>query len=227
MKNGNDENNNHNKSDETKCATNCNFITNNNKWNVNTHIAHQTRHQWRHRRLRGASPSVELAHSAHSSTLDVISHLIGSSPEQTLYHPRSWSWRVLFYSTSPFFLHSFLSFSVYFLHNELFLELDNPIVMESLCYSAAEKSEDTLNASHSFTGYEPNLLTFGELNDSSVPFMIPSLDQDVDDVTLGKMLTEAHRGQVDYCEPEGMSVSHSSSSVRFDGSKWHEKHVHC
>ena len=39
----------------------------------------------------------------------------------------------------------------------------------------------------------------------------------MDDVTLGKLLTEAHRGQVDYCEPEGMSVS-QSSSVRFDGS---------
>ena len=54
--------------------------------------------------------------------------------------------------------------------------------------------------------------------------MIPSTDQDVDDVTLSKMLTEAHRGQVDYCEPEGMSVpggmsvSQSSSSVMFDGS---------
>ena len=38
----------------------------------------------------------------------------------------------------------------------------------------------------------------------------------MDDVTLGKLLTEAHRGQVDYCEPEGMSVSQSSSSVVFD-----------
>ena len=35
----------------------------------------------------------------------------------------------------------------------------------------------------------------------------------MDDVTLGKLLTEAHRGQVDYCEPEGMSVSQSSSVV--------------
>ena len=62
-------------------------------------------------------------------------------------------------------------------------------------------------------------MTFGELNDSSVPFsfMIPSSDQDMDDVTLGKLLTEAHRGQADYCEPEGMSVSQSSSVV-FDGS---------
>ena len=40
----------------------------------------------------------------------------------------------------------------------------------------------------------------------------------MDDVTLGKMLTEAHRGQVDYCEPEGVSVSQLSLSVRFDGS---------
>ena len=31
----------------------------------------------------------------------------------------------------------------------------------------------------------------------------------MDDVTLGKLLTEAHRGQADYCEPGGMSVSQS------------------
>ena len=40
----------------------------------------------------------------------------------------------------------------------------------------------------------------------------------MDDVTLGKLLTEAHRGQADHCEPEGVSVSQSSSSVVFDGS---------
>ena len=28
----------------------------------------------------------------------------------------------------------------------------------------------------------------------------------MDDVTLGKLLTEAHRGQADYCNPEGVSV---------------------
>ena len=39
----------------------------------------------------------------------------------------------------------------------------------------------------------------------------------MDDVTLGEMLTAAHRGQVDYCVPGGMSVS-QSSSVMFDGS---------
>ena len=49
------------------------------------------------------------------------------------------------------------------------------------------------------TGYEPNVLTFGELNDSSVPFsfMIPSSDQDVDDVTLGEMLAFDGSGQLD------------------------------
>ena len=63
-------------------------------------------------------------------------------------------------------------------------------------------------------------MVFSELGDSPVPFsfVIPSSDQDVDDVTLGKLLTEAHRGQADYCEPEGVSVSQSSSSVVFDGS---------
>ena len=62
-------------------------------------------------------------------------------------------------------------------------------------------------------------MTFGELNDSSVPFsyIVPSLDQDMDDVTLCKLLTEAHRGQADNCEPDGVSVSQSSSVV-FDGS---------
>ena len=48
-----------------------------------------------------------------------------------------------------------------------------------------------MNAFTSPTGNEPNLLAFYELFDSSVPFslMIPSADQDVDDMTLGEMLT--------------------------------------
>ena len=36
------------------------------------------------------------------------------------------------------------------------------------------------------------------------------------DATLGKVLTEARRGQADYCDPEGVSVSQSSLSVVFD-----------
>ena len=40
----------------------------------------------------------------------------------------------------------------------------------------------------------------------------------MDDLTLGKMLTEAHRGQVDYFVQGGVSVSQLSSSVRSDRS---------
>ena len=92
--------------------------------------------------------------------------------------------------------------------------------MESLCHSANRGSDDAYDVSTSLTGYEPNFMAFSELNDSSGSFsyFIPSSDQDMDDVTLGKLLTEAHRGQADYCGPEGVSVSQSSSSVVFDGS---------
>ena len=86
--------------------------------------------------------------------------------------------------------------------------------------SAAEESEDTLNVSTPFTGYEPKLLAFDELYDSSVPFsfMIPAADQDVDDLTLGEMLTAAHRGQVDSAYQEACQSVSQSSSVMFDGS---------
>ena len=40
----------------------------------------------------------------------------------------------------------------------------------------------------------------------------------MDDVTLGEMLTAAHRGQVDYFVHEGVSVSQMSPSVRSDRS---------
>ena len=40
----------------------------------------------------------------------------------------------------------------------------------------------------------------------------------MDDLTLGEMLTQAYRGQVDYFVQGGVSVSQSSSSVMFDGS---------
>ena len=70
----------------------------------------------------------------------------------------------------------------------------------------------------SLTGYEPNGPDFNELQNSSVllSFKIPGADQDVDDLTLGKMLTEAYRGQVDYFVQGSVSVSQLSSSVRSD-----------
>ena len=43
----------------------------------------------------------------------------------------------------------------------------------------------------------------------------------MDDVTLGEMLTAAHRGQVDDCVPGGMSVSQSvSQSVVVCNVRW-------
>ena len=84
--------------------------------------------------------------------------------------------------------------------------------------SANKGSDDAYDVSTSLTGYEPMFMAFSELNDSSGSFscIIPSPDLDIDDMTLGKLLTEAHRGQADYCNPEGVSVSQSSLSVVFD-----------
>ena len=104
------------------------------------------------------------------------------------------------------------------MHPEQHTELDNLIAMQNLRTSANKGSNDAYDVSVSLTGYEPNYVAFSELNDSSDSFsyITPSSDQDVDDVTLGKMLTEAHRGQADYCDPDGVSVSQSSLSVAFD-----------
>ena len=70
----------------------------------------------------------------------------------------------------------------------------------------------------SLTGYEPNDMVFNELGNSqgSFSYVTPSSDLDIDDTTLGKLLTEAHREHADYRNPEGVSVSQSSLSVVFD-----------
>ena len=62
-------------------------------------------------------------------------------------------------------------------------------------------------------------MVFNELGNSqgSFSYITPSSDLDIDDATLGKLLTEAHRGQADYRNQEGESVSQSSLSVVFDG----------
>ena len=63
--------------------------------------------------------------------------------------------------------------------------------MANLRRSAMNEGEDTSDVLITSTGCEPNLLTFGELNDSSVPFsfMIPSTDQDVDDYECAQNLS--------------------------------------
>ena len=128
-------------------------------------------------------------------------HLIGSSPEQTQCHPRSYPWAHLFDSTTPFLLLPVLSCPSPSTSSTPSCTLSST-TRSSWKSCATTRSEDAYDVSTSLKSYEPNFMAFSELNDSSVPFsfMIPSSDQDVDDVTLGKMLTEAHRGQVDYCE---------------------------
>ena len=64
----------------------------------------------------------------------------------------------------------------------------------------------------------PMTSTSSRTHRSPLSFKIPAADQDMEDLTLGEMLTEAYRGQVDYFVQGGVSVSQSSSSVKFDGS---------
>ena len=61
-------------------------------------------------------------------------------------------------------------------------------------------------------------MVFSELGNSqgSFSYVTPSSDLDIDDTTLGKLLTEAHREHAEYRDPEGVSVSQSSLSVVFD-----------
>ena len=61
-------------------------------------------------------------------------------------------------------------------------------------------------------------MVFNEFGNSqgSFSYITPSSDLDVDDTTLGKLLTKAHRKHADYRSPEGVSVSQSSLSAVFD-----------
>ena len=61
-------------------------------------------------------------------------------------------------------------------------------------------------------------MVFSEFGNSqgSFSYITPSSDLDIDDTTLGKLLTEAHREHAYYRNPEGVSVSQSSLSVVFD-----------
>ena len=144
MKNGYDENKVYGESYENKCATNYSIITNNN-WN-NTHKKQLTMHnKYTNDDVDFDALSVHMERTdphpmmtPHTSVAQVLSnHIVISIPSMARFD-----------STSPFFLYfSFLPFSVFFLCPELFLKLDNPIVMASLRCAAADESEDTLNSS--------------------------------------------------------------------------------
>ena len=130
------------------------------------------------------------------------------------------------------------------MHREQHTELDNLNTMQHNLRTSAKGSNDAYDVTVSLTGYEPNDMVFNELGNShgSFSYGTPSSALDIDDTTLGKLLTEAHREYADYRNPEGVSVSQSSLSVVFDrtgetcGRKkcrsvnwfWcHEKHVKC
>ena len=161
------------------------------------------------------TPCVELALRAHS-----VSHLTGSSPESFHIHPWSSAWRTLLESFLPFYFYLFL------------------LVFSSTSSTRSCTPRSTTRSSWKACATPParrvrtpttSPLPSHVMSSTSRPsasstthrspfsFMIPLSDQDMDDETLGKLLTEPRRGQSDYCEPEGMSVSQSSSSVVFDG----------
>ena len=116
-----------------------------------------------------------------------------------------------------------LSFPVFFLSSVLMVpdlqtDLYDPDSVENDLRHSAKGSNDAYDVSVSLTGYELNYMAFSELNDSSGSFsyITPSSDEDIDDTTLGKLLTGAHREYADYLSLEGVFVSQSSVSVASD-----------
>ena len=104
------------------------------------------------------------------------------------------------------------------MHPDLHTDLDNLDSVENNLRHSAKGSIDAYDVIITLTGYEPNDTVSNELVDSQGPFsyVTPSSDQDRDDTTLGKLLTEVHREYADYRSPEGVSVSQSSLSVSSD-----------
>ena len=104
------------------------------------------------------------------------------------------------------------------MYPDLHTDLNNLDSVENNLRHSAKGSLDAYDVTHSLTGYEPNDTVSNELVDSQGPFacVTPSSDQDIDDTTLGKLLTEAHREYADYLSLEGVFVSQSSVSVASD-----------
>ena len=115
------------------------------------------------------------------------------------------------------------NFTVFFLssvlmHPDLHTDLDNLDSVENNLRHSAKGSLDAYDVTFSLTSYEPNDTVSNELVNSqgSFSYVTPSSDQDIDDTTLSKLLTEAHREYADYRSPEGVFVSQSSLSVVSD-----------
>ena len=109
------------------------------------------------------------------------------------------------------------------MHPDLHTDLDNLDSVENNLRHSAKGSNDAYDVTFSLTVYEPNDTVSNELVDYQGPFsyVTPSSDQDIDDTTLGKLLTEAHREYADYRSPEGVSVSrHCLSRPIERGNPW-------
>ena len=104
------------------------------------------------------------------------------------------------------------------MHAELHTDLNNLNSMQHNLRNSAKGSNDAYDVPIYLTGYEPNDMVFNELGNSqgSFSYITPSSDLDMDDTTLGKLLTEAHREYADHRSPEGVSVNQSSLSVTSD-----------
>ena len=94
------------------------------------------------------------------------------------------------------------------MHPDLHIDLDTLDSVENNLRHSAKGSLDAYDVTCSLTGCEPNDTVSSELINSqgSFSYITPSSDQDIDDTTLGKLLTEAHREFADYRSPEGVSV---------------------
>ena len=181
---------------------------------------------WRFTTCTPTSTFTECAHARIVSSALYTSSILTLAQVRALSalhsRPSPWSsmWLSLRFDLHSFYFSAFLlSFFLspfFYLSDEQQPEL-NQKIMENLRNSAANGGEGTYDVLYLSTGYEPNGHDFNKLQNSSAPPLLqdPCADQDVDDLTLGEMLTETYRGQVDYSVREGVSVSQSSSSLRF------------
>ena len=154
---------------------------------------------------------MSVSHAPHGSRCSWVSS-----------HPHSHPCAFLFdFTFLPFYFDMIFPVLFHFsflMHLEQHTELDNLITMQHNLRTSAKGSNDANDVHTSLTSYEPNDMVFNELGNSqgSFSYITQSPDLDIDDTTLGKLLTEAHREHAYYRNPEGVSVSQSSSSVVFD-----------
>ena len=109
------------------------------------------------------------------------------------------------------------------MHPEQHSELEDLSTVQHNLRTSAKGSKDAHDVSISLRGYEPNDMVSNDMvsnvlynSQGSFSYITPSSDLDIDETTLGKLLTEAHREHADYRSPEGVSVSQSSVSVVID-----------